>query len=141
MEFEQALRSWVAEFCQTSGQQPPDEKWQTSHCSSPMGCGWVQVRQPQAVDSTSIRTSTVLIDDTRVRLQLTLPHHDVSGCWRRLRKVSKRLLEDTLEEVARRIRPLRRHVTRDLWEPQVQLHLQHRHFYARDLEGIGLKER
>lgn len=27
MEFEQALRSWVAEFCQTSGQQPPDEKW------------------------------------------------------------------------------------------------------------------
>lgn len=73
---------------------------------------------------------TVHIHDKKVDLALTLPDKDVSGCWKRLRRASKERLEDALEEVTRRLRPIRRHVTRNIWEPQTHFSLFQRHFYA-----------
>ena len=63
-------------------------------------------------------------------LALMLPRQDVSGCWKRIRSVSKEQLKDALEAVAQRLRPVRRHVVRDIWEPQLTLQLAQRHFYA-----------
>lgn len=73
---------------------------------------------------------TVGIDDKKAHLALTLPDQDASGCWKQLRKASKEQLKDAMGKVARRLRATRRHVTRDIWEPQVYMHLFQRHFYA-----------
>jgi hypothetical protein len=73
---------------------------------------------------------TVGIHDRKVDFAVTLPDQDVFGCWDRLRRASREQLKAVLEGVARRLHPVRRHVTRDTWEPQMQFSLFQRHFYA-----------
>lgn len=73
---------------------------------------------------------TVGIDDEKVGLALTLPAQDVSGSWLRLRTASVDQQTETLREVGRRVRPIRRRAARDIWEPKVFLDLFQRHFYA-----------
>jgi hypothetical protein len=70
------------------------------------------------------------IASSHVWLALILPRRESSGCWKRIRRVSQQQLKDTLAAVAERLRPVRRHVTRDVWEPQLALRLLQRHFYA-----------
>lgn len=73
---------------------------------------------------------SLYIDRGSVGLQLIFPHQAVPGYWKRIREASKLQLRSALEEVAQRLRPARRHVVRDIWEPQISLRLYQRHFYA-----------
>jgi hypothetical protein len=76
------------------------------------------------------------IASNHVRLALILPRRESSGCWTRIRRVSQEQLKDTLAAVAERLRPVRRQLTRDVWEPQLNLRLLQRHFYAQRMGTI-----
>lgn len=67
-------------------------------------------------------------------LGMTLPNGAQGSYWRALMRSTKGLLGETLREVARRIRPMRRQLGRGLNEPRLFFEVSQRHFHARRFE-------
>lgn len=64
-------------------------------------------------------------------IQLVLPHGARPQYWDRIRDTNEEQLMNALRDGATRLRPLRHHVDRDIWEPKLMLQIYQRHFYAR----------
>ena len=82
---------------------------------------------------------SVLVGKGEASLQLTVPHGARAPHWHRLQRAGASVLRDRLAEVAGRLRPIRRRVGAEAWEPQLSLQLYQRHFYARrqsTLDGV-----
>ncbi len=73
---------------------------------------------------------TVAVGRTEAAMQLTVPHGAHTSYWARLQQAGAAVLRDRLSSVTRLIRPIRRHVGAEAWEPQLSLQLYQRHFYA-----------